>query len=141
MALQSLDIVRRFLPNREVIGVKVHGWGEWFTIIGVAKDSKYRHVTETPEPYFYISIRQIFQPEYGLTFLVRTSGGLGNASTSRLRCSERRSRPICSACSALRGCWWPRSDCMACWRTRWRNARANSACGSRWALSVATSSD
>ena len=71
--------VRRFLPNREVIGVKVHGWGEWFTIIGVEKDSKYRHVTETPEPYFYISIRQIFQPEYGLTFHVRTSSGLGDA--------------------------------------------------------------
>jgi predicted permease len=73
------EFVRRFLPNREVIGVKVHGWGEWFTIIGVAKDSKYRHVTETPEPYFYIPIRQIFQPEYGLTFHVRTSGGLGDA--------------------------------------------------------------
>ena len=73
------EFVRRFLPNREVIGVKVHGWGEWFTIIGVAKDSKYHRVTETPEPYFYISIRQIFQPEYGLTFHVRTSGGLGDA--------------------------------------------------------------
>ena len=73
------EFVRRFLPNREVIGRKVHGWGEWFTIIGVAKDSKYHRVTETLEPYFYISIRQIFQPEYGLTFHVRTSGGLGDA--------------------------------------------------------------
>jgi predicted permease len=73
------EFVRRFLPNRNVIGHKVHGWGEWFTIIGVAKDSKYQRVTENPQPYFYIPIRQIFRPEYGLTFHVRTSGSVDEA--------------------------------------------------------------
>jgi ABC-type antimicrobial peptide transport system permease subunit len=67
------------LPNRGVIGHKVHGWGEWFTIVGVAKDSKYHRVTENPQPYFYIPIRQIFRPEYGLTFHVRTSGNVSEA--------------------------------------------------------------
>ena len=73
------EFVRRFLANRSVIGRKVHGWGEWFTIVGVAKDSKYHRVTESPEPYFYIPIRQIFRPEYGLTFDVRTSGSVNEA--------------------------------------------------------------
>jgi predicted permease len=73
------EFVRRFLPNRNVIGHKVHGWGEWFTIIGVAKDGKYRRVTENPQPYFYIPIRQVFRPEYGLTFHVRTSGSVNEA--------------------------------------------------------------
>jgi predicted permease len=73
------EFVRRFLPNRNVIGHKVHGWGEWFTIIGVAKDSKYHRVTENSQPYFYIPIRQIFRPEYGLTFHVRTSGPVSEA--------------------------------------------------------------
>ena len=73
------EFVRRFLPNRNVIGHRVHGWGEWFTIIGVAKDSKYHRVTENPQPYFYIPVRQIFQPEYGLTFHVRTSGSVNEA--------------------------------------------------------------
>src|SRR5215831_6940550 len=76
------EFVRRFLPNRNVIGHKVHGWGEWFTIIGIAKDSKYRRVTENPQPYFYIPIRQIFRPEYGLTFHVRTSGSVNEAITA-----------------------------------------------------------
>jgi predicted permease len=73
------EFVRRFLANRSVMGRKVHGWGEWFTIVGVAKDSKYHRVTENPQPYFYIPIRQIFRPEYGLTFDVRTSGSVNEA--------------------------------------------------------------
>jgi predicted permease len=73
------EFVRRFLANRSVIGRKVHGWGEWFTIVGVAKDSKYHRVTESPQPYFYIPVRQIFQPEYGLMFDVRTSGSVNEA--------------------------------------------------------------
>ncbi len=47
--------------------------------MGVAKDSKYHRVTENPQPYFYIPIRQIFRPEYGLTFNVRTSGPVNEA--------------------------------------------------------------
>jgi predicted permease len=73
------EFVRRFLANRSVIGRKVHGWGQWFTIVGVAKDSKYHRVTESAQPYFYIPIRQIFRPEYGLTFNVRTSGSVNEA--------------------------------------------------------------
>jgi predicted permease len=73
------EFVRRFLANRSVIGRKVHGWGEWFTVVGVAKDSKYHRVTESPQPYFYIPIRQVFRPEYGLTFDVRTSGSVNEA--------------------------------------------------------------
>jgi predicted permease len=78
------EFARRFLANRSVMGHKVHGWGEWFTIIGVVKNSKYHRVTESPEPYFYIPIRQIFRPEYGLTFQVRTSGSV-NEVISALR--------------------------------------------------------
>ncbi len=73
------EFVRRFLANRSVLGRKVHGWGQWFTIVGVAKDSKYHRVTENPQPYFYIPIRQIFRPEYTLTFNVRTPGSVNEA--------------------------------------------------------------
>jgi len=78
------EFARRFLAHRSVIGHKVHGWGQWFTIVGVAKDGKYHRVTENPQPYFYVPIRQIFRPEYGLTFNVRTSGPV-NAAIAALR--------------------------------------------------------
>jgi predicted permease len=73
------EFVRRFLGNRSAIGHKVHGWGQWFTIVGVSRNGKYHRVTENPQPYFYIPIRQIFRPEYGLTFHVRTSGSVTEA--------------------------------------------------------------
>jgi len=73
------EFQRRFLPNRNVLGHKVRGWGQWFTIVGVVRNSKYHRVTESPQPYFYIPIRQIFRPEYGLTFQVRTTGSVSQA--------------------------------------------------------------
>ena len=73
------EFARHFLPNRDPIGRKVHGWGQWFTIVGVVKNSKYHLVTESPQPYFYIPIRQIFRPEYGLTFQIRTTGSVNEA--------------------------------------------------------------
>lgn len=79
------EFVRRFFANRTVIGRKVHGWGEWFTVIGVVRDSKYHRLTESPQPYFYIPIRQIFRPEYGLTFHVRTSGSVNAAIAATRR--------------------------------------------------------
>ena len=79
------EFVRRFLANRGVLGRRVHGWGEWFTIVGVVKDSKYHRVTENPQPYFYIPIRQVYRPEYGLTFHVRTSGSVPEAISALQR--------------------------------------------------------
>jgi predicted permease len=78
------EFAHRFLADRSIVGRKVHGWGKWFTIIGVAKDSKYHRPTDRAEPFFYIPIRQIFRPEYGLTFHVRTSGSI-NRAISALR--------------------------------------------------------
>lgn len=79
------EFVRRFFANRSVVGRRVHGWGKWFTIIGVVRDSKYHRLTESPQPYFYIPIRQIFRPEYGLTFHVRTSGSVNEAIAAMRR--------------------------------------------------------
>ena len=65
--------VRHFLAGRTALGVRVHGWGRWFTIVGVAKDSKVYRLTEPATPYFYVPVRQVYRPEYGYTFVARTS--------------------------------------------------------------------
>jgi predicted permease len=75
----SREFVRRFLPDRNPIGQKVHGWGKWFTIVGVAQDSKIYRLTENAAPYFYVPIRQIYRPEMGLKFYVRTSAPVDDA--------------------------------------------------------------
>ncbi len=64
---------RRFLAGRSALGVRVHGWGRWFTIVGVARDVKNYRLTEPPTPYFYVAVRQVYRPEYGYTILARTA--------------------------------------------------------------------
>jgi len=73
------EFARRFFAGRDPIGRKVHGWGEWFTVVGLVKNSKYHKLTEGPQPFFFIPIRQVYQPQYGLTFHVRTTGSVAGA--------------------------------------------------------------
>jgi predicted permease len=77
--------VRHFLPHQIALGGKVHGWGRWFTIVGVVQDTKIYRLTENTAPYFYVPIRQIYRPEMGLKFYVRTSGPLDGAMTALRR--------------------------------------------------------
>ena len=63
---------KRFFGGRDPIGRKVHGWGEWFTVIGEVKDSKYKNLTEAQLPYFYVPFRQVYRADMGLAFYIRT---------------------------------------------------------------------
>jgi predicted permease len=64
--------VKRFFGGRDPMGRKVHGWGEWFTVIGEVKDSKYKNLTEAQLPYFYVPFRQVYRADMGLAFYIRT---------------------------------------------------------------------
>jgi predicted permease len=66
---------RRFLGGGNPIGRKVHGWGKDFTVVGVARDSKYHTPNEPALPYFYVPFRQVFREDLGISFLVRTAAG------------------------------------------------------------------
>jgi predicted permease len=76
--------VKRYLSKGVVIGRQVHGWGDWFTIVGVVKDSKYNLLTETSLPYFYVPFRQIYRADMYLGFYLRTQGD-PNQAVSTLR--------------------------------------------------------
>ena len=77
--------VRRFLPGRAAIGTRVHGWGKWFTIVGVAHDTKVQRLSEPPRPYFYVPNAQVYRPEYGYTVFARTAGDVEQAAASLRR--------------------------------------------------------
>jgi len=68
--------VRHFLRGGSALGVRVRGWGRWFTIVGVVQDVRNYRLTEPPAPYFYVPVRQVYRPEYGYTFLARTTGAV-----------------------------------------------------------------
>lgn len=70
---------RRFFHDAYPIGRKVKvSAGKVFTVVGMAKDIKYRSLAESPQPYFYMSIRQRLQEGRNIAFLLRTSGNPGD---------------------------------------------------------------
>ena len=64
---------RRFFGGRTAIGHRVRGWGRWFTIAGVARDSKYVKPNEAATPYFYVPFRQATASPV-VALYVRTAG-------------------------------------------------------------------
>ncbi|MFZ0819480.1 MAG: ABC transporter permease [Candidatus Acidiferrales bacterium] len=52
--------------GRNPIGERVQVKGRWMQVVGVAKDSKYENVRETPKPFFYVPLRQGFSPRASL---------------------------------------------------------------------------
>jgi len=86
------EFVRRFIGTGTAVGRQVHGWGRWFTIVGVVADSKVFRLTEPPAPYFYVPMRQIYRPEMGLVFFVRTAGS-DDSSISMLQREARAADP------------------------------------------------
>ena len=77
--------VRRYIGGGNPMGRKVHGWGEWFTVVGVVKDSKYNNLTEAKLPFFYVPFRQIYRADMGLTFYVRTATNSNDAAAMMRR--------------------------------------------------------
>ena len=66
--------VRHFFAERNPVGKMVHGWGSWFRVVGVAKDSKYHYLGESTPAYFYVPFRQVYREDMNLAFYVRTEG-------------------------------------------------------------------
>jgi predicted permease len=64
---------RHFFGDRTAIGHRVRSVDRWFTIAGVARDSKYVRPNEAATPYFYALSRQAHSSPTGALF-VRTTG-------------------------------------------------------------------
>ncbi len=64
----------RYFGVRDPIGHQVHGWGDWFTIVGVVKDSKYSTPNEATRPHFYVPFGQVYRADLDIAFFVRTQG-------------------------------------------------------------------
>jgi len=70
----SETFARHFFGGRFPLGQHVRGWDRWFTVVGVAKDSKYEALDEPVKPYFYVPFRQTLREDMGIRLYVRTAG-------------------------------------------------------------------
>lgn len=70
VAIVNETMARQFWRGQSPLGQRVEVKGQWLTVVGVAKDSKYESVREQPKPFFYVALRQ--NPTVGGALNVRT---------------------------------------------------------------------
>jgi predicted permease len=70
VAIVNETMAAKYWRGRNPIGQRVQVKDRWMQIVGVAKDSKYRSVRETANPFFYVPRRQNFS--VGGALFIRT---------------------------------------------------------------------
>ncbi len=66
VAVVNETMVGQYWRGRNPIGERIQVKGRWMQVVGVAKDSKYQSVRETPKPFFYVPWPQNFSVGTGL---------------------------------------------------------------------------
>jgi macrolide transport system ATP-binding/permease protein len=66
VAIVNETMVAQYWRGKNPVGERVQVKGRWMQVVGVAKDSKYQSVRETPKPFFYVPLRQNFSRGAGL---------------------------------------------------------------------------
>jgi macrolide transport system ATP-binding/permease protein len=70
VAVVNETMAAQYWRGRNPISERVQVKGRWMQVVGVAKDSKYESVRETPKPFFYVPLRQNFSR--GADLFIRT---------------------------------------------------------------------
>ena len=91
---------RRYFGGGYPIGRRVHGWGKWFSVVGVVKDSKYHTPNEAPQPYFYVPFKQVYRADMAIAVYVRAAGD-PNQALGTLRREVRSMDPNVSVYDAM----------------------------------------
>jgi putative ABC transport system permease protein len=67
-------MARRFWPGKDVLGRHLKSGGPWLEVIGIARDSSYRSIGESPSPHMYLPLPQHPQPRMTLVVHARGDG-------------------------------------------------------------------
>ncbi|HEY2799831.1 MAG TPA: ABC transporter permease [Chthoniobacterales bacterium] len=74
VAVINQAFVDRYWPGEDPIGKQVTDGGDRFTIVGVARNAKYRLLTYPAEPVIYLPMYQTYSPTHDTTVHIRTTG-------------------------------------------------------------------
>ena len=64
VAIVNQAFVNRYWPHQQALGKRLNSDGthEWFTVVGVARDSKVATLTEKPTPFLFLPVYQVYSP-------------------------------------------------------------------------------
>jgi len=60
VAIVNRTMATRYWRGQDPVGSRLEVNGHWARVVGVAADSKYDSIRETPRPFFYVPLRQDF---------------------------------------------------------------------------------
>jgi predicted permease len=83
VAIVNETMAAKYWGGSNPIGERVQVKGRWMQVVGVAKNSKYQSVRETPKPFFYVPLRQNFARGPGLNIRTRLSPEAMTAALTR----------------------------------------------------------
>ena len=73
VAIVNQALADRYWPGQDAIGKRVND-GEWFTVVGLARNAKYRLLTYPSEPVVYLPMYQSYYSTQDTTIHLRVSG-------------------------------------------------------------------
>jgi putative ABC transport system permease protein len=74
VAVVNQAFVDRYWPGENALGKQVTDGGDRFTVVGVARNAKYRLLTSPAEPVIYLPNYQAYSPTHDTTIHLRTTG-------------------------------------------------------------------
>lgn len=83
VAIVNRTMVERYWGGHDPIGRRLQVNDGWARVVGVAGDSKYESMRESPKPFFYVPLRQDFT--IGPALNIRTTQPLQSLSAALLR--------------------------------------------------------
>ncbi len=83
VAIVNETMAAKYWLRRNPMGERLQVKGRWLQVVGVAKDSKYQSVRETPKPFFYVPLRQNFALGVGLNIRTHLSPEAMRAALTR----------------------------------------------------------
>jgi len=74
VVIVSQAFANRYWPGQEALGKQLNSdlTHQWFTVVGVARDAREIGLNETPVPFLYLPVSQVYRPE--MIVNVRTTG-------------------------------------------------------------------
>ena len=58
VAIVNQEFCDRYWPRQDPLGKRIHSWGVWRTVVGVARNAKYRRLVYAPQPAVFLPLFQ-----------------------------------------------------------------------------------
>jgi predicted permease len=61
VTIVNQEFADRYWPGQDAIGKRIRACGQWFTVVGVARNGKYRRLIYAPEPVLFLPLSQDYR--------------------------------------------------------------------------------